>query len=381
MPRNRTAPLALAALLTACATQARYERSVAVPPPPDDVLASVYLVGDAGLTSDGQKAVLEHLSDDLARAGDSVPGATRTVVFLGDNIYEVGARDEFRQEDLARLAPQAAVVHAAPATRAVFLPGNHDWGHGAGPVSARTAIRTQQRWLYELVPDSTARLLPTDGCPGPEVVDIAAGVSLVVIDTEWLLRLPEDECGGADRFHERLGDVLRARGSDRIILAAHHPMATGGPHGGNVSGFQSGPFIRYLAIKAGLAVQDLASGRYSAMLTRLRETILASGVTPLAFAAGHDHSLQVIHLDAPGEPSWQLVSGSASKSSPADRIRGTRYATNAHGYMRLDFTADATRLTVFSQRADTGTIDAAFGCDLSPRASSCPEAELIEGVR
>ena len=302
------------------------------------------------------------------------------VLFLGDNIYDLGAREAFREEDLAKLEPQLDAARGASDTRAFFLPGNHDWAKGAGDVPARETIQRQQTWLHELAPDSSALLLPADGCPGPDRVPVTTGVSVILIDTEWLLRRPDDDCGGEDRFYGDLTTLLRSHADERMILAAHHPMSTGGPHGGNVSGLENGPFIQYLAIKAGLSVQDLASPRYSAMLTRLREAIRASGVRPLGFAAGHDHSLQVIAMAAEGEPAWQLVSGSASKSNKAERIEGTRYATDQHGYMRVDFTPATSRLTVFAQSAADTPVRVVFTCELPPESTSttaCVEAPLV----
>ena len=372
--------LALTVVLAGCATQVRYESITVAPPPPAGIQASIYLVGDAGIQSPGRDSVLVHLERDLARHETDTPGASRVVLFLGDNIYDLGAREGFREEDLAKLSPQLDATRGASAVQALFLPGNHDWAKGADYARARESIGLQQAWLHELAPDSSARLLPAHGCPGPARVDVGGGVSVLLIDTEWLLRVPEDDCGGEDRFYERLTDLLQTHAGERVILAAHHPVATGGPHGGNVSGLQRGPFIQYLAIKAGLSVQDLASARYTHMLSRLSDAIRASGVRPLGFAAGHDHSLQVIGMTGDGDPAWQLVSGSASKSNRAERINGTRYATDHHGYMRIDFTRSTSRLTVYAQTAQKTSLRAAFSCDLTPNAASsrtCPEAPLV----
>jgi len=376
-PRSTT--LLASVVLAACATQVQYEALDVTPPAPSGVIGSVFLVGDAGIHSPGRDSVLAHLRRDLDRHEEASPEASRVVLFLGDNIYDLGAREAFREEDLAKLIPQLDAAQGASDTRAFFLPGNHDWAKGAEHVPALETIQRQQAWLHELAPDSSALLLPADGCPGPNRVPVAPGVSVILIDTEWLLRRPDDDCGGEDRFYRDLTDLLRSHVDERMILAAHHPMSTGGPHGGNVSGLDRGPFIQYLALKAGLSIQDLASPTYSAMLTRLRDAISASGVQPLGFAAGHDHSLQVIAMGDEGEPAWQLVSGSASKSSKAERIEGTRYATDQHGYMRVDFTRTVSRLTVFAQSEAETAVRVVFACEL-PRESgpvaACAEAPL-----
>src|SRR5207245_4563265 len=48
------------------------------------------------------------------------------------------------------------------------------------------AIRRQERFLAALG-DARVALLPGGGCPGPRVVDLAGGVRLVALDTEWWL--------------------------------------------------------------------------------------------------------------------------------------------------------------------------------------------------
>ena len=365
------------------ATQVRYEPLSDPPPPLFDVEATLYLVGDAGEDNPVRDAVLAHLSSDIEAVGRRRPGLPIIVAFLGDNIYEIGAREEHRDEDFAILAAQANALGDGPNVRGVFLPGNHDWAKGANDADARSAVRVQQEWLAEVPRARRVEFLPSDGCPGPAAFDVGRTVHLVFIDTEWLLRLPDDDCGDADGFYERLQADLEANRDRRIVVVAHHPMATGGPHGGNIAPLTRGPLVYYLAVKSGAAVQDLASGRYSDMLTRLRTAFARSGGEPLVFAAGHDHTLQVIRMAGPGEPRYQLVSGSASRTSPVDRIDGTRYATDGHGYMRLDFGAAAAHLLVFSRDTDSGEVRAVFNCSLTAEANDqeCPEASLAGGGR
>ena len=354
--------------------------------PPDPVTspeALIYLVGDAGEASPGRDSVLAHLNAELSHQGASHPETPIMVVFLGDNIYEVGARQEFRSEDLAKLTAQVEAVPPRDGTRTVFLPGNHDWAKGANEETARPAVRLQESWLDEIANARDVGFLPRDGCPGPSLVHVGGNVEVAFLDTEWLLRgLEDDGCGSPQEFYGRLAAELSARPDARIILAAHHPMATGGPHGGNVGVFDHGPFVYYLAVKSGLSVQDLTSGRYSDMLTGLRTAIEESGVRPVAFASGHDHSLQVIALNGDDEPAFQLVSGSGSRTSAVEAIDGTRYAKAGHGYMRMVFTETSTDLVVFGQSSEGGSVHALFACALSADAQeACAEAPLLEGTR
>lgn len=368
---------------SACtATTVEYAAMSRPPEPITSPEALVYLVGDAGYASPGRDSVLTHLHAELTQQGRSHPDAPILVIFLGDNIYEVGAREDFRSEDLAKLAAQVEAVPRRDGTRTVFLPGNHDWAKGADEGTALPAVRLQERWLDELADGGEVGFLPSDGCPGPSMVHVGGDVHVAFLDTEWLLRDLNDSCGSAEDFYARLSDELAARPDDRILLAAHHPMATGGPHGGNVGALDHGPFVYYLAVKSGLSAQDLMSGRYEQMLQGLRAAIEESGVRPLAYASGHDHSLQVIGLEGADQPAFQLVSGSGSKTSPVEAIAGTRYANARHGYMRLAFTSAGTQLLVFGQSSEGGSVGAVFACALSRDApATCSEAPLLAGTR
>jgi hypothetical protein len=338
----------------------------------------LYLVGDAGEVNPERADVLAHLSDDISALTRNGGGPPVVVTFLGDNIYDEGLPLEPSEEDLEKLAGQVVALGEYPAVRGVFLPGNHDWANGASTEDGRAAVERQVAWIERVSPGRDIGFLPDDGCPGPAVADIGASLHLVFIDTEWLLRTPEQRCGTADAFYARLTADLRANRDKRVVILAHHPMVSGGPHGGNVAPFQKGPFVYYLARRSGAGVQDLTSGRYSSMVRRLREAIASSGTTPLAQAAGHDHTLQVIRMAEAGDPAFQLVSGAGSKSERSRHIDGMRYATDGFGYMRLDFAARGVRLTVFARDVDAGPVRSVFSCDLMADASlaPCPEAPL-----
>jgi hypothetical protein len=343
--------------------------------------AVLYLVGDAGEVNPEREDVLTHLSRDIDSVSEA-PGAPPVVVaFLGDNIYEEGLPTEPSEEDLQKLAGQVLALGDHPGVSGVFLPGNHDWAHGAALADGRAAIARQRDWIERFTPGRDIRFLPDDGCAGPAIVDVGGSVHLVFVDTEWLLRSPERECGTAEDFYARLTQDLAANADRRTVVLAHHPLASGGPHGGNVAPLERGPFVFYLARKSGIGVQDLMSRRYAAVVTRIREAISESGTRPLAFAGGHDHTLQVIGMDGPGTPSYQLVSGAGSRSERTMWIDGMRYAKEGYGYMRLDFGASRVVLTVFARDLDQGPVDTVFRCLLAAdeAPAECPEATRAGG--
>ena len=132
-----------------------------------------------------------------------------------------------------------------------------------------------------------------------------------------------------------------------------------------------------------MSIQDRASAAYSNMARRLEDAFAASGAPPLIQAAGHDHNLQVIGLSQAGRSDYQLVSGSASRSSLVRRVDGTRYASDGFGYMRLDFEGAAVRLHVYAREAEGGPVRTVFRCTVasSEGGADCPEASLAGGGR
>jgi len=276
-------------------------------------------------------------------------------VFLGDNVYPDGvpaAPGAARVEAEQRLGAQAEAVRRA-GLRGWFVPGNHDWGDGADDgwqrIRAQTAL---------LAASGVAVAAPADGCPVPVRVPLGARLELVLIDTAWWLHAgprPQDPTCAADREDEvtaAIAHALReaaAAGRHAIVLA-HHPLATGGPHGGAFDWrdhlFPLRELDRTLWIPLpivgsayplarwrGVTVQDSSSAPYAAMRDALEAAFAAA--PPLVFAAGHDHGLQLLRGRA---GRWEVVSGAGSSSELtfARGAQGTLFAAAVPGFARLD---------------------------------------------
>jgi hypothetical protein len=339
-------------------------RYAALPAPPQDInggQAILFLLGDGGEDNPARRDVLAHLTGNIRSVGGDA-GPPVTVVFLGDNIYDDGVRAEFVDEDVEKLRGQIEALGRFPNVRGVFVPGNHDWANGRSAREGLAAILRQRDGIERIAGGRDIELLPDDGCPGPVSEPLGDMAHLVFFDSEWLLREPESECGTPEDFYRRFKEELQANRDRRVIVMSHHPLVTGGPHGGNVAPFQYGPLIYYLSVKAGVSIQDRASGAYSAMADRLQEAFAASGAPPFIQAAGHDHNLQVIKLSQPIGSEYQLVSGAAAKSSNVRHIEGMKYASNGYGYMRLDFGSDVVRLLVYAREKGGGPVRAVYGC-------------------
>jgi len=392
--------LALAASFTAVlafgcsANRVRYASISSLAPAAGTPSAVLYLVGDAGEANAARDAVLAGLSadiDSVARAGQGPPVL---VVFLGDNIYVEGAPERPSEDDLRKLSGQVQAIPRLPNVRAVFVPGNHDWGNGGPHDEGLAAVQRQRDWAASMADGRSIGFLPSDGCAGPAAEALGEAARLVFLDTEWLLRERADpRCGSPAEAYARLADTLRASGSRPTVVVAHHPLVTGGPHGGNVSVLEWPPVAYYLAAKSGSIRQDLGSRAYTAMRREIAAAIEASDASPLVYASGHEHTLQVIRMGGADAPAYQIVSGSASRTSSVARVEGTRYASSSHGYVRLELREPGARVVVFAlpdgsdgpdARAADGAPDVAtgvravFACTLTSAAlaSECAEAPL-----
>ena len=362
----------LAAALLACAPTTRV-----VPPfeplpepPPSEVAAVLLLVGDAGDAAREVSPLLHRLRADVERLSETLPpDRPVAVAFLGDNVYPEGIRDRDDASfarDSALLAGQvwtltgpAAQAHRA---RGLFLAGNHDWGNlPGGPGLPR--LRNMEALLARLASSGPhVELVPEAGEPGPAIVDLGSAAQLVILDTPWWLQAYASG-GRADEVVDEIAAVLAGARDRPSIVLAHHPYASGGPHGGRRLPLTP----EWLLHKAGALVQDLNSEPYRRLRAGLGDAFERGG-TPLIFAGGHDHSLQVHEGGSAREPTWMLVSGAGSHVTPVKEVESLVWSAPLGGYMRLVFrVGGGIDLHVVAASPDV------LECSAGPDAGRCVE--------
>lgn len=331
--------------------------------PAGDVRTRVFLVGDAGAPDRRREPVLQALHREASRA----PGHS-VVMFLGDNVYPSGLAplppSSGAPRDKARLEGERvldALIAAVPdRARGILVPGNHDWDGDSR--FGWDAVRRQDQYVTARGAPRV-RFVPQGGCPGPRVLDdLGENLRVVALDTQWWLHSgpkpldPGSECG-ADSPGEVLRGLraaLETAGGRKVIVAGHHPLLSGGPHGG-VFGLKEHVFpltekvkwlwlplpgigsLYPLARRAGVSVQDLSNETNTTMREALASVLRER--PPLAYASGHEHTLQVLE-----KPEWArllLVSGTGiyDHTSPVRDLPETRFAASASGFMRLELTA------------------------------------------
>lgn len=296
---------------------------------PADIETTLLLIGDAGEPDPRESEVV---LDSLRAQALMAPSRT-IVVFLGDNVYPAGIPEEGRAEYSDARRRLAAQVNAVPqGARGIFLPGNHDWSNAE--AFGLYAVRLQERVIASLAQGRDVRMLPGNGCPGPVTVD-AGRLRLIALDTQWWLHsyIVRDSLSTCETRPAAVTAALRralapTRYGRITVVSGHHPLMTGGTHGGYCG--ITGPFRRF-----GGRSQDITSSLNRTMRDSIERAFATN--PPLAYAAGHEHNLQVLR----GGPAvrYLLVSGAGAeaKTSCAVWMRESYFAAQRRtGFMRID---------------------------------------------
>ena len=317
----------------------------------DDVLRyRILLLGDAGAPEPGEP-VLKTLGE---WAGKNA--AKTSIVFLGDNMYPDGMTESRKHEASERLVPQLDVVTGA-GVHGLFIPGNHDWA--GGKAEGYSAVLAQEKFINDAL-GGELNFLPPEGTPGPVALELPKtdpAVRLIVLDTQWWLHQHEKPEKSPEKIIEELIVLLDTELP--VIVIGHHPLQSHGPHGGFYD--WKDHFFAARVIKKWLWIptpifgsaypyvrghfykldQDIGGARNKDMVAQLNRAFSARRSTPqdtslLIYAAGHEHSLQVLKGDS---VDYLLVSGAAASQKITEVSSGnnTLFAHQHTGFMAVDF--------------------------------------------
>ncbi len=355
LPRRLAAILLVAAAgLIVAASCGGHARPVTQPVPvPDqtDITWSLMLLGDAG-APDTNDPVL-----GAARQLASVAPHRSTILFAGDNLYPHGLDAEGTPErPMQELRLKRLIeVGLGSGASVLFVPGNHDWQRGG--ENGLENVRRQGEFIAE-ASGGLAELVPGHGCPGPAIRDVGESFRIIALDTQWWLHGHDKPIGlsrGCQSANEddivvRLEAAIATAGTRKVVVLGHHPLVSGGKHGGHFTVMNHLFPLRELAPWAwlplpligslypvarmsGITSQDVAHPKYRAMREAL-ERGMREGA-PLAYVAGHEHTLQVMQGSS---ARWLLVSGSGyfGHTDHAVWLERTRFAGSQSGFMRVD---------------------------------------------
>ena len=318
----------------------------------DSIQARIILIGDAGQLTNGRHPVVAAAKNHITMDEKT------TVVFLGDNLYKVGFPDNsLPTYDIAK-APLDSQIEIAGKSKAkvYFVPGNHDWANG-GSLGYESILRVQS--YIDFLGNENVHMYPRDGCPGPVEVNISKDVVLVMMDSQWWLQQNEKPGIESDCPYKTKAEVLTAlddilsRNSQKLVLLAfHHTFRSYSPHGGyftlkehifpftdiNPNLYIPLPIIGsiYPLTRAVFGTaQDIKHPFYQSMINDIEAVV--NGHPNVIYAAGHDHSLQLIR-----DSTYNfIVSGAGSKNSRVSKNRNhTLYASPLSGFWTLEISKD-----------------------------------------
>lgn len=311
-------------------------------PPADEVESVIIFFGDPGRSPYRAAPVIREAAREVELWSEQLArDSAVNVIYLGDLVYPEGLHPPGHPDfEADSLYVQAEIdVVDGPAAReheavAYFIAGNHDWGEARG-IEGVQRLRNLEEFLERARArwDVNTSLLPPAGEPGPAVVDIGENVRLILFDTAWWLLAGDNE-GKRELIDGIEAAMADAHDSGRkVILSAHHPWQSAGSHGGSVR-FWEAFGLRWFLFKTGSLLQDMNSRPLKNLRSELEEVYTRVG-TPLLFAGGHDHSLQVIRGPDPLDPDWSVVSGTGVKVTQVGHLKGMQFRATKAGYMTL----------------------------------------------
>ncbi|GAA4445620.1 hypothetical protein GCM10023188_49070 [Pontibacter saemangeumensis] len=321
------------------------------PPPDAKLVHSVAMLGDVGaVATDGSDPVLR-----LFEKWQNSVGEASTAVFLGDNLYPIGLPPEdhrLRKAAQTRLDLLLTHISNYPG-KGIFLSGNHDWLKGR--EGGYEQMLRQERYVLDRLQDADS-YLPRHGCPGPVSIQLAEGLLLVIINTQWFVQRGEKPLGSEygcpysdiEEFFIEFNNLLRRNTHQRVFVAAHHPLYSNALHGGKFTMKQHifpltaahkriyiplpifgslYPFYRKLFG----AYEDMSHRKYKKMRKRLLR--IMHRYSNIIYVAGHDHNLQ--HFEV--RQNHFIVSGSGSKTAFVKKGGRATFTLEELGFFVLNY--------------------------------------------
>lgn len=313
----------------------------------DTIQSTIVLIGDAGALTNGKHPVVE-AAKKIVKMDEKT-----TVVYLGDNLYKTGLPDDAVPDFATAKAPLDSQIHITRGntkTKVYFIPGNHDWANG-GKNGYQSILRVQN--YIDILGNEMVRMLPRDGCGGPEEVKINDDITLVLMDSQWWIHEydkpgVESDCPFKTKAEilTELDEILAKNSRKLILFATHHPFRSYGPHGGYYTLKQH--IFPFTDLKPNLYIplpvlgsvypltravfgtsQDLQHPFYQSMVHDIEGVV--KGNPNVIYLAGHEHGLQLIQDSGYN----YIVSGGGCKMNRVSKSKNTRYAVESTGFATL----------------------------------------------
>ena len=315
----------------------------------DTVLQVVYLIGNTA-TDPIPEVHLTAFQQEI-----KAQNRPFTIVHLGDIVGNQGLSKKTDKTSTRQLDQLLQLTQNKPQGNMYFVPGDKDWDN-SGKEGWKN-VRNLEKYLADL--KSKARVLvPGNGCPGPEIIDIGTGLRLVTINTQWWMHPyrkpvePDTDCQintDAD-FLEELDDAISEAGKRNVLVVGHHPVISNGVYGGhmplkkhlfpfsdrNSQNRVPLPLLGsiYAAYRQNIGTpRDMANVRYQDFKTGL--TGILQENKNIIYAAAHDYSLQLNNA----AENYHLVSGSFSQADYVGKNAASLVNAAKPGFSKVTYYA------------------------------------------
>jgi len=339
---------------------------------------SIFLVGDTGnAKKDSTIHMFKYLKQELDQRDEN-----NSIIFLGDNIYPVGMPPKYELEwrSLAehKIDVQLEMLDNFKGN-ITFVPGNHDWSrYGLNGLNRQEKyinkkLNLQRNGITDKDDENFENhFYPKKGCGDPKLVEINDQLVVIYIDSEWWIRNWDSDPyinEGCDiktraQFYREFEELVRKHRSKNVVIAMHHPLYSGGQHGGHYT-FDNHLFpLRFLNKKLFIPLpilgsviafargavglpQDVNNPRNRAMRKDIMAALTKNG--NYIVAAGHEHTLQYIERNG----QQFIVSGAGSKQNGVGLTAGQEFGFGRTGFSRIDFYEDGSAWLYYYALNDT----------------------------
>ena len=302
----------------------------------------IYLIGNTATS----KIKSEHLSDlQELFLREKNPF---TLIHLGDILNPSDTAGSITGID-----PVMDFVQGRVNAKAIFTAGDMDWNNSG--EDGLLMVRKLEEQIENLYGEQNI-FLPSEGCPGPEIIDLTDNLRIIAINTQWWMHpfdhseAPDANCSNLtkEEFIESLEEAIDESVGRNILIIGHHPVISAGIYGGHMT-FQQHlfPFADsrpgnkvpvpglgsfYAAYRQNVGtVRDKANEDYQEFIDKM--TDILSHHPGLVYASAHDYSLQLLEI----ENGFQLISGSIIEKGPTRKEQGLRYSSSDYGFAKIEY--------------------------------------------
>ena len=276
---------------------------------------------------------------------------------IRDSIYPVGlapANSVYHAEGKHRLLAQLRTMSDYKGKK-YFVPGNHDW-YTYGRVGLRRQELLVDSFLLK-TPNPNQQnnfFFPDKGCGDPKTHLLTEGISLLMMDSHWLLNKnarsgDQSVCDvkTSKEFLEKLRSEIINQSENSLIIASHHPPYTYAHHGGKFPIkddifpltqkidwlYLPLPIAGYIfnIMRLRMSEQDVYHPLYKTYRNELEEALQTKGSSIVA--SGHEHTLQLIEKNN----QYFIVSGAGTKNNKVGIGSGSKFSIGEKGYVKVVF--------------------------------------------